>query len=250
MSAAGVILVVTRSTYMPVVLALNAYAFVEILAARGSTWREALTLKAAGAWMAGMAITAAILAAGVVPHRYSMYKLHGDPFWDTGMYARWNANFEFAGQPGFPTIEELQKDGYIGPRLTYDEYMFGMHTKSDLLVGTVRGYYKLFRKMELCPWWVKDLDRRSTVNIAFQVVAAAGLIASVWFRKYRWIPLAFMLMEFPVSFLFDRKLVEPYRHGYSAFPLVLFSAMMMLTLLWNLAFQRRRSTVNVPVAAS
>jgi hypothetical protein len=168
---------------------------------------------------------------------------------DMLLYARWNANFEFAGKPGFPTIEQLQKDGYIGPRLTYNEYMFGMHTKRELLIGTVRGYYKLFRNMELCPWRVTSTVRRAAVNITFQVMAVIGFVAALRLRKYRWIPLAFMLMEFPVSFVFDRALVEPYRHSYSAFPLVLFSTMVVVTMLWTAAVQRRRPADYVPVAA-
>jgi hypothetical protein len=188
----------------------------------------------------GMAMTVAILVAGIAPYRYQLYKIYGDPFFDTVMYARWCANAEFLGRPGFPTAEELQKDGYAGPRITYGEYMFGLHTPQELVVGTLRGYVKLFRFMEITPWGPRmNLTVNAIVNALFQVLAVVGFIAAAWLSAYRWIPLAFLLLEFPVSFLFDRQLVEWYRHSYSSFPLVLFAAALPLWLLWRRAERSR-----------
>jgi hypothetical protein len=214
MAVAGVALVVTRSTYVPIVLGLGTYA----------VYRR-VGFKAA---IGGALILLAVVAAGVVPHRYSMYKLHGDPYNDTTGYARWNANHEFAGRPGFPTRAELQSNGYIGPRITYREYMLGMHTPWELAEGTVRGYWKLYLHMEVSPFGVTNYRVRRWINIVFQVVALIGFLIALWKREYLWLPFAFLLFEFPVSFLYDRSLVETYRHSYSAYPLVLFAAVLAI----------------------
>jgi hypothetical protein len=227
MALMGAALVVTRSTYVPVVIVLGTYA----------VYRRA-GLKAA---MGGALILAAVVAAGVVPHRYSMYKLHGDPYWDTSLYARWNANFEFAGKPGWPTWAALQSDPFQGPPITYGEFMFGLHTKQELVLGTIRGYWKLYRKMEVCPYGVANQNVRDTINALFQVLAAAGMLIALWRREYLWIPFAFLVFEFPVSFLYDRLLVETYRHSYTAFPLVLFAAVLTVVTLYGLVTERRRA---------
>jgi hypothetical protein len=214
MAAVGAVLVSARSTYVPIVLALGTYA----------VFRR-VGFKAA---IGGALITTAVVAACVVPHRYNMYKLKGDPYWDTTMYARWNANWEFVGKPGFPTANDLQTNGYIGPRLTYREYMLGMHTPWELVEGTSRGYWKLYRNMEAAPFGVTSDRVRGWINITFQVLGVTGFLLALWKREYLWIPLAFLLFEFPVSFLYDRGLVEPYRHSYSAFPLVLFATVLVI----------------------
>lgn len=212
LSIVGAMLAVTRSTYVPIVLVLGAYA----------VYRRAGWKAAAG----GALIITATLAACVAPHRYSMYRLHNDPYWDTNVYARYNANFEFAGRPGFPTIAQLQVDGTIGPPLTYGEYMFGMHTPWELVEGTARGYWKLYRHMEIAPWGIQNRATIVVLNALFQALAAAGMLVALWKREYLWIPFAFVVFEFPVAFLFDRGLVELYRHSYTSFPLVLFAAVL------------------------
>jgi hypothetical protein len=210
----GAVLVMTRSTYVPIILVLAAYAVY-----RRVGWKAAI---------GGALITAAILAAVVVPHRYSMYKLHNDAYFDTNAYARYNANFEFAGRPGFPTVEQLQADGFIGPGITYSEYMLGMHTKWELVEGTARGYWKLYRHMEISPWWVENKTTIFVLNVIFQVLGAAGMLVALWKWEYLWIPFGFVVFEFPVSFLYDRNMVELYRHSYTSFPLVLFAAILFV----------------------
>jgi hypothetical protein len=227
MSLVGAMLAMTRSTYVPVVLVLGTYA----------VYRRA-GLKAA---VGGALILVAVVAAFVTPHRYNLYKLHGDPYYDTSIYARWNANFEFAGRPGYPTWEELQKDSFVGPPITYKQYMFGLHTPRELLEGTVRGYWKLYRKMEVCPWRVTNETVCGIINAVFQVLAAAGWAIALWRRNYLWIPFSFLVFEFPVSFLYDRGLVEPYRHSYTALPLLLFSAVLTVVTLYDVIVARRRA---------
>lgn len=215
LSAIGALLVLTRTTYVPIVLVLGSYAVL----------RQAGFKAAVG----GALILVAVIASCVVPYRYSMSKVYGDPYYDTNLYARWNANSEFAGRPGFPTMGELQVNPFVGPRITYGEYMFGLHTPRELIEGTARGYWKLYVHMEICPWGVTSAAVCRAVNVAFQVIAAAGFAVALWrWRQYLWIPLAFAVFEFPVAFLYDRGLVETYRHSYTAFPLVLFAAILFV----------------------
>jgi hypothetical protein len=226
-AAVGALLVCTRSTYVPVVMVLGAYA----------VFRHA-GVKAAAA---GALITAAILAAVVVPHRYSMYLQHNDPYFDTNAYARYNANFEFAGRPGWPTFAQLQADGFVGPPITYRQYMLDLHTPWELVEGTARGYWKLYRHMEIAPLGVTNPTWIAVLNGMFQALGAAGMLAALWKREYLWIPLAFVVFEFPVAFLYDRNLVELYRHSYTSFPLVLFAAVLFVHVV--LRREGRASTV-------
>lgn len=228
LSFLGGLLVLTRSTYLPVFLLLNTYAL----------YRPGL----AGfkSWVVGVIISIVIVVGMVAPYRYQMYKIHGDAFYDGAIYARWLANAEFAGRPGFPTIAELQKDSVVGPRITYREYLFGLHTKTELVTGMARGSWKLFRHMLVCPlgrWPMSPAC--ANINAVFQAMAAFGLIAAVFVRRYRWMPLAVVALELPVSFLYDRGLVEPYRHTYSSYPLVLFAAVLTVVLAWQAVTERR-----------
>ncbi|BCS34688.1 hypothetical protein TBR22_A39140 [Luteitalea sp. TBR-22] len=221
LTALGAAMTLTRATYLPVVVALNALAFLRVRPLSLVRWAAA----------AGVAALGVILL--MAPHRHSMYRLRGDPFWDTARYARWNANWEFVGQPGFPTAEQLQASGYVGPPLSYGEYMFGMHTPAELLVGTTRGYGKLFVMMRACPVKLEvgnGVCRVPLIDQVFVVLAGIGMIACAVVARYRWIPIAFLIIEFPVAFLYDRRLVELYRHSYTAYPLVLFAATYALVL--------------------
>jgi hypothetical protein len=102
LSVLGGLMVLTRSTYLPVVLALNAYVFFRPGPEGLKSWGWVKS------WVAAMTVTVLVLAAMIAPYRYNMYRIHGDAFFDGAMYARWLANFEFAGTPGYPTVAELQ----------------------------------------------------------------------------------------------------------------------------------------------
>jgi Dolichyl-phosphate-mannose-protein mannosyltransferase len=236
LSVLGGLLVSTRSTYLPGLLALNALALY-----RPRKYR---------AWMAAMAVSVAIFAAFIVPVRIGMYRYYNDAFYDATLQSRWVANMEFAGRPGFPTAAELTENAYIGPPITYGHYLFGLHTPAEVALGTLNGFYKLFRRMELWPTALFGRpDIGGTVNAVFQALAAAGLVLALWNGKYRWIPVAFVLFELQTSFLYDRRLLEWYRHTYSGFPLVLFGVSVTLSTLWTTAFARRERLVGAPSGA-
>lgn len=210
----GGLLLLTRSTYLPALLPL------QVLAHYGQAVDRTQ-------WLKNAAVAVLLMIALVIPHRYSMYKIHGDPFWDTTGYARWNANFEFTGRPGFPTREQLNINPYVGPRITYWHYMFGMHTVGEVISGTIRGYIKLFGNLRQCTgewrWSGRWSLPCSLVTTSLQLLGALGLALAALNRQYLWLPIAFIFTELPVAFLFDRGLVEPYRHSFQGFPLVLFA---------------------------
>lgn len=92
-------------------------------------------------WTARMA--AAVLVIGmmlVLPHLYNTYKRFGNPFYAINQHTRFYANIEFAGQPGFPTTEQIAKEGwYTGPRITPFEYYFKHHTLGQVVTRSTMG---------------------------------------------------------------------------------------------------------------
>jgi hypothetical protein len=71
-------------------------------------------------WSYAMAAFALVLSICLwLPHQYNMYKKYGDFFYTANQYARFYANREFAGTPGFPTTEEIAAKGmYYGPKIS------------------------------------------------------------------------------------------------------------------------------------
>jgi hypothetical protein len=230
----------TRVTYTAGVAGLTLYALFRI--ADPSPLRDVRFWKWPGlrrAWPA-MILSIAIVAAFVAPIRYNMYRNHGDPFYDSTTQTRSFANAEFAGRPGFPTAAELTVNAYIGPRITPREYLLGLHTPSELIVGMLRGSWKLFRHMEVCP--AGPIIRQQAcagINATFQLLAGVGLALSLLIHRYRWIVVAFFVLELQVSFLFDRQLLELYRQTYPGLPLLLFAATLTSFSVWNVIVRRR-----------
>jgi hypothetical protein len=193
-----------------------------------------------GAWQrraAASAVALAIVALSVVPHRYAFYRRYGDPFWDTSSYARAIANTEFAGQPGFPSRAEIAIDGDMGPPLTYRQYLFTLHTPTQVFRGTLVGFSRLFMNMGFCGPGVERTAWCFFAGAALQLLGVVGLLlAAVWRRRLIWIPIAFVLLELPVAFLYERNILELYRHTYQGFPLLVLAALLAL----DTAVPRRR----------
>jgi hypothetical protein len=147
------------------------------------------------------------------------------------MNAQWWANIEFAGRPGWPTKLEMWRNPEgRGPRLTPFDYFFGLHTVSELLVGSARGGWKLIRRMEVLAFH-RLLERVTGLKLAwadllFQIAGIIGLVWAVGISGMRWLPVTFLLLIAHVAFLYDRGLVEPWRHTYPAFPFFLFGALL------------------------
>lgn len=102
-------------------------------------------------WNYAMVFTALFLGITLsFPHQYGMYKKHGDPFYTVNQYARFYANREFAGQPGFPTREELATGGmYTGGKITPWEYYFSLHTPWQFVRCSMVGFARVHLAMPL-----------------------------------------------------------------------------------------------------
>ena len=100
-------------------------------------------------WSYTMVLIAFLLATVMwVPHLYRVYKVQGDPLYTANQYARFYANREFAGQPGFPTEEELAAEGmYTGRKITPLEYYCSLHSPWQLVKYSVVGFAKIHLTM-------------------------------------------------------------------------------------------------------
>ena len=181
-------------------------------------------------WMAaGFALL--LLGSLQLPHRWNLYRLHGDLFWDVGQHAQWNAEVEFTGQPG-PASRREMGSAPQGSPLSYGEYLFGLHTVPEVAVGTVRGFWKTIRHMEVVAYH-RGVARLTGVNVAFadavfQVAGILGLLLAFARPAFRWIPVTFLVLLLPISFPYDRGVIEAWRHTYQAFPWILFGALLVL----------------------
>jgi hypothetical protein len=142
----GAALALTRTFFLPVVIAVEA---ISILVRRRPLRHAAVLLL----------IAASLPVAGTVAHRVGLYQqpmeygLIRDPFLDTDSYARWNANTEKfeLGRPMphpelFPTRAEYDKYGpYFGPKITYTQYLFELHSPSELVGFSLAGYVDVIR---------------------------------------------------------------------------------------------------------
>lgn len=178
-----------------------------------------------------------------LPHVYGLYKVHGDPSWPSYGYARWNANFEFPerlGTPGFPSAGEFEHSRYAGPRLTYREYLFTLHSVPTLIRGQVKGWLEstVYMTASLTP----DLNslifllqasgfRAAAHNITpwMAIICGVSLITTLWGwinlwmdLRYWWVPFLSLWGTWYVAYLYSVRLVEPFRHTGHVFPLLLF----------------------------
>lgn len=177
------------------------------------------------------------------PHLYGLYKVHGDSSWPSYGYARWNANFEFPerlGTPGFPSVIEFEQSRYAGPRITYHEYLFKLHSFSTLIRGQAKGWIEstAYMSASLTP----DLNnlifliQASGLRAAVQnltpwtpIIFGLSLIATLWGwinlwmdLRYWWIPFLSLWGTWYVAYLYSARLVEPFRHTGHVYPLLLF----------------------------
>ena len=91
-----------------------------------------------------VAAAAAIGCLLLLPQFSAMNAKYGDPFAAFKHHARFYANLEFAGQPGFPTKEEIAEKGmYTGPPVSPFEYYFSYHTPWQLIKYTTIGFAKI-----------------------------------------------------------------------------------------------------------
>ncbi len=98
------------------------------------------------AWLIPIPIVLSLLIA--LPHLLHNKKNFGDPFYSSNVHARYYRNQEFKGKPGFPTVEEVRKNGYTGSHITSFEYFFKLHSFPEVVkrsfIGLTRTYFGKF----------------------------------------------------------------------------------------------------------
>jgi len=214
MGLLGGLAVLTRSFYLPGLALLTVYV----------AWRERHQVKQI-VLMGSLPILLMVLV--LIPHHYGMYKLYGDPFWNTRGYARWLANWEFAGRPGFPSRAELERnsDRLIGPKMTLAQYLFQLHTPAQVLISSLKGFTQIIARMNVVglTMVIPPLGR-PLLEFVDPVVTALGVIGffiALCSAEFRWLPVAYFALTFHASFLYDRGLLEAYRHTLQGFPFFL-----------------------------
>lgn len=85
------------------------------------------------------ALATVVLAAGIVaPLVVGNAVINDDPFHQSNAAAHFYRNLEFAGQPGFPTQRQFEKDPFRGPPETWLEYVFDRHSFGGVLERFVK----------------------------------------------------------------------------------------------------------------
>lgn len=190
----GGALLLTRFPYAPAVGLL-------LLAA---AWR--CREQGASRWAAlGLAL---VLAAGItLPHRVALAIRHGDAAYDTHRTLRWIANQEFQGRPGFLSPEEVVRDPYAGPQITFWDYYFRLHTPGEVLWRSARGLIGAVQNLGPVGY-AEEVRAVSGLSLRW-LDGFVGLFGALGFalllrsRETAWIPLAILLGLLHVLFLYD-----------------------------------------------
>ena len=214
-------------------------------------WREryGLALLRPHQWRwSHLLLTSLVAVLLFCPHLYGLYKVHGDPSWPSYGYARWNANVEFQdrlGTVGFPSVEEFEKNLYAGPRITYGEYLFGMHSIPKLLYGQMKGWVEssVYMSVSHTPNLkslvflhqasgfsavLRHLTAVTSVVFVCSLFLTALGWADLWRRpQYWWVPFLSLWGTWYAAYLYSVRAIEPFRHTAHVYPLLL------LCLLWG-----------------
>jgi len=184
-----------------------------------------LPLVAKGRWGITSALSALLIGLLMLaPHLWGMYRVNGDVFYTSNLGARFYANLELAGKPGFPTVEELEKKGmFVGPKITPMEYFFRLHTLPELLWGNVWGLSKVYlalivryiptttlhglKQLPKPPTAIlRYLLSRHPFRVFLALLAGIGLLGGLlvlWRTDYRILYLMLVLFQAQTAFLFS-----------------------------------------------
>ncbi len=206
--------------------------------------RRRLAVLAPGHWQARYLVLASFVAILLyVPHLYGLYKVHGDPSWPSYGYARWNANVEFPerlGTTGFPSAEEFARNPYAGPKITYAQYVFGLHSVPRLIWGQTKGWVEstAYMSASVTPHLketiflyhasgLRAVLRHLRPDTVLVFLLTLGLTVLGFFElgrhsRYWWVPVLSLWGTWYVAYLYSVRLVEPFRHTGHVYPLLLF----------------------------
>lgn len=136
------------------------------------------------------------------------------------MHLKWNANVEFAGQPGFPTKEAMTVNPFQGPKISATTYFFKLHRPADLIFSTLAGVKKTF----------EDLYFRHGRWLAWLFLPGGWLMLKR--KELRYIPVLVFLLEMPHFFLAAKNLVE-FRSMTQSLPFIGLTIGYIINELWT-----------------
>lgn len=83
--------------------------------------------------------SAVVFLALISPLVIGNASIHDDPLYHTNIHSVFYRNQEFAGQPGYPSIEAVAERAFTGPPDTWLNYVFGEHELDEVAKRAVRG---------------------------------------------------------------------------------------------------------------
>ncbi len=221
----GAAMILTRSYFLPVVVAAVAISFI----ARYRPVRRA----------AGLALVAGVIVFGAAAaHRVGLYEHHHDAFWDAAGYARWNANIErYAFQRPlphaelFPTFAEyLQNGPYSGPAISSTQYYLVIHSPYEFARDSLAGSREMFDTIDgflmTDRLGIAHIGKRVDLVVRWLVLLGLmGLLLRAWRHpRLALIPVIVLSWLALTAFLFDHNVLERYRHTWQTIPLALIAA--------------------------
>ncbi len=177
-----------------------------------------------------------------LPHLLAIVRIHGDASWAAGVQARLNANVEFPerlGSSGWPSSDEFIRDPYSGPSISFSQYLFGLHSLSELLIGQVKGWIEstgymagssspgLARLVMLyqasgMPAVLEHIQTQSIIEISIlSLLFVLGWSRLLRGRGYQWVPIACFAGTWYAAFMYSKRLIEPFRQTCHVYPLIL-----------------------------
>lgn len=136
----------------------------------------------------------------VAPYVAHLSVRYGDPLYPQSVHARFWANAEFVGRPGFPeNRSDFRADPYQGGPISSYRYVFGMHRAPELVGRYAWGTARAI---------VEYLPRYAVGSIAFYILAGIGVFAAV--RSERaYLPLLLPALLLPYAFIYVIDQVAP-----------------------------------------
>jgi len=174
----------------------------------------------------------------LAPHLHFNWRYSGDPMFTSNIHAKFYRNLEFAGQPGYPTLEEVTAHPYTGEPVTTVQYIFGHHTLGELFTMGTRGLWLVF----LRGYTTGGLFNYHKVLF---LVYLAGVACVLFTKKREWL-LVVLLLQGPSVVL--APLGMDWRLALHTGPLMYLIGCYGVTRLLRLAWSRIRRTPPAPLS--
>ncbi|HOE13066.1 MAG TPA: glycosyltransferase family 39 protein [bacterium] len=163
-------------------------------------------------WLRVLFVFAVIMGA-MSPYLIYAKRKYGHADYMLRMNATWTLNMEFAGQPGFPTKEEIATDACVGKKITFTQYLFEYHTVAQVIKFYLIGLAKATLGQHASyvhytpggPWWI----------LCFIV----GCLACLFRPQRAWLVLHYIVSLHAVPIMIGSVNLD-WRHVLSIYPLI------------------------------